>query len=229
MLDRDEVYLAVDLHSRSYNLLLWLSTAMSKKFIQFDHAHDYLDEVGAAKEWIERHFLNLPPNCRPEFERLEPFAKFFATYLTTSFDLVKKPGQTVATECGCYCPMCTYLVSAPHLKTKKLFRSDKTRARKLKIAVVQKIAREHNLRLDQQQIEKLIDSKSTLQVSLVAYGEQLVARMQGTSGGPSVLALWREIAWDRTGPKKSFVLEAEDILNAEKSLTETILTSGQSH
>jgi hypothetical protein len=49
MLDRDEVYLAVDLHSRSYNLLLWLSTAMSKKFIQFDHAHDYLDEVGAAK------------------------------------------------------------------------------------------------------------------------------------------------------------------------------------
>jgi hypothetical protein len=47
--------------------------------------------------------------------------------------------------------------------------------------------------------------------------------MRGSSGGPSVLALWREIAWDRTGPKKSFVLEAEDILNAEKSLTETIL------
>ena len=38
------------------------------------------------------------------------------------------------------------------------------------------------------------------------------------SAGPAVLALWREIAWDATAPKKNFVLEADDIVRAEESL-----------
>jgi hypothetical protein len=225
MLNRDEVRLAVDLQHRSYNLLRWLSTAMTKGFVRFDRAHDYLDEVGAAKEWIERHLLNLPPSCRPALEHLDPFAQFFATYLTTSFDLVEKPKKRVASACGCFCPICTTLVTAPQLKAKKVLRRDKARARKLKVRAIQEIAREHNLQLDQQKAEKLIDSESGEYVSLVAYGLQLVSRMQGSSDGPSVLALWREIAWEKTGsPKKNFKLEANDILNAEKALTETILT-----
>jgi hypothetical protein len=107
MLNRDEVVQAIDLHRRSYNLLRWLSTAISKGFIRFDRAHAYMDESEAAAEWIERHYLNLPPSCRPEHEQLKPFAQFFAAYLTTSFDLVKQPGGQVITSCGCYCPICT--------------------------------------------------------------------------------------------------------------------------
>ena len=101
MFTRDEVLRAVDLHSQSYNLLRWLSTAISKGVIQFDRAHDYMDETAAAKEWIESHFLNLPPSCRPAIEQLELFARFFATYLTTSFDLVEKPGKQISSSCGC--------------------------------------------------------------------------------------------------------------------------------
>jgi hypothetical protein len=225
MFSHDEIDRAVDLQRRSYNLLRWLSTAISKGIIQFDRAHDYLDAAAAAQEWIESHLLNLPPNCRPASDQLEPFARFFATYLTTSFELVEKPGERVTTYCSCYCPMCTYLVAAPHLRARKVLRRDKERAQRLKVATLQQVAREHNVSLDQDQAMKLIDSpESALEVSLVAYGQQLVARTYGRSEGPAVLALWREIAWHKSGsPKKDFQLEAQSILSAEESIGRKIL------
>ena len=223
MLDREEIHSAVNLQRKSYNLLRWLTTAVSKGMIRFDRAHDYLDEAEAAKEWIERHYLNLPLDCRPETEELEPFAKFFATYLTTSFDLVKQPGQRLYTECGCHCPMCSYLVGASHLQPKKVYRRDKARARKMKIFALQQLAFRCDTHLDQQQAEKFVDSPdSAMEVSLIAYGQQLVARTRGFSVGPAVLALWREIAWDKTAPKKNFQLEAEKILTAQDLLAKKL-------
>lgn len=224
MLDREEVYTAVDLHRRSYNLLRWLSTAISKGFIRFDRAHDYLDEAEAAKDWIERHYLNLPPDCRPETNELGPFARFFASYLTTSFDLVKTPGQRLYSECGCSCPMCSYLVAASHLQPKKVHRRDKARARTIKIYALQQLARERNTNLDRQRAEQFIDSPdSAMEASLIAYGQQLVARTRGISEGAAVLALWREIAWDKTAPKKNFQLDPEHILSAQESLAKRLI------
>jgi hypothetical protein len=225
MLNREELFQAVDLHERSYNLLLWLSTAISKGIIKFDRAHDYMDESEAAAAWIQGHFLNLPPNCRPDkHEQLKPFAQFFATYLTTSFDLQKRPDKRLKSECGCLCPICAYLVTGSHLKTKKVSRRDKERARKLKITVVQRLSREHGAFFDREQAEKLIDSESNAaNVAKLTYGQQLIERARGTSEGPAVLALWREFAWNKSGsPKKDFKLEAEDILRAEETLAKTI-------
>ncbi len=223
MFVRDEIYQAVDLHQRSYNLVKWLGTAMKKGFIQFNRAHEYMDMDAAAKEWIENHLLNLPPNCRPESEGLDQFAKYFSTYLTTSFDLVPKPGWQLSSECGCYCSFCTYAVSAPNLKTKKLTRRDVQRAQKLKAITLTQLANEQQVLLAEAKIAKLIGSPETaLDVSLIAYGQQLLERTHGRSVGPSVLALWREIAWDKSAPKKDFELRAKDILRAEKSLTTRI-------
>jgi hypothetical protein len=65
----------------------------------------------------------------------------------------------------------------------------------------------------------MIDAKnSAADVTLLTYGHQLIERTHGRSVGPAVLALWREIAWDTTAPKKNFVLEADDIVRAEESL-----------
>ena len=227
MFDREELELAVDLHARAYNLLRWVSTAITKGVIQFDRAHDYLDESEAARDWIERHFLNLPPSCRPEFDQLEPFAKYFATYLTTSFELVKQPGVQVQSSCGCFCPICIHLAAAPHLKTIKLTRRDKQRTRNLKLDVLQRLAHENNARLEQQRALALISSaNSAMDVSLITYGHHLVARTRGISDGPAVLALWREIAWDEKGsPKKEFQLNSEDILRAKESIAKMILES----
>ena len=223
MLNRDEVYRAINLHRQSYNLLRWLTTAVSKDVVRFDRAHHYLDDAEAAKELIERHYLSLPLDCRPETEDLALFAKFFATYLTTSFDLVKLPAPRLYSKCGCPCPMCSYLVQASHLQPKKVYRRDKARARKLKIEALQRLAFNCETRLEQQQAEELVDSPdSAMEASLMAYGQQLVARTSGISEGPAVLVLWREIAWDRTAPKKNFRLEADHILNAQESLAKRI-------
>jgi len=226
MLNREEISQAVDLQRRSYNLLRWLSTAISKGVIRFDRAHDYTDAAEAAKEWIERHYLNLPPDSRPPTDQLLPFARFFATYMTTSFELVEQPGERLFSSCGCSCTMCTYLVAAPHLKTKKVLRRDKARARSMKITTIQQLARDCDTNLDRQQAEQLLDSADTaMNISLLAYGEQLIARTRGMSVGPAVLALWREIAWDPKGsPKKNFQLEAADIVNAEESLAKRFTT-----
>lgn len=226
MLNRQEISEAVDLHQRSYNLLIWLSTAISKGFIHFDRAHDYLDEAEAAAGWILGHFDNLPADCRPEQrDQLKPFAQFFATYLTTSFDLARVPGTRLESWCGCYCSICASLMIASHLKTKKVSRRDKQRAKNLKVAVVQNLANELGTYLEQDQAEKLIDSHtSATDVATVAYGHQLTERVRGSSKGPAVLALWREIAWEKTGaPKKEFKLDAEDILRAEQSLVNAIV------
>ena len=226
MLNREEVERAVNLHHKSYNLLRWLTTAVTKGVIRFDRAHDYLDGAEAAKEWIERHYLNLPPDCRPETDELEAFAKFFATYLTTSFDLVKQPGQRLRSECGCPCPMCSYMVGASHLQPKKVYRRDKARARKMKIDALQQLAFKCDTRLDLKHAEELIDSPdSAMEASLIAYGQQLVARTRGISEGPAVLVLWREIAWDRTAPKKNFQLEVDNILSAQDSLAKRLVGS----
>ena len=224
MLNREEVQTAVELQRQSYNLLRWLSTAISKGVIRFDRAHDYLDEAGAARDWIARHYLNLPPDCRPASEQLEPFSQFFATYLITSFELVKDPKPQTYSACGCDCPMCAYMVGASYLRAKKVYRRDKVRARRMKISALKQLAFERNTRLDQEQAEELIDSPdSAMEASLIAYGQQLVARTRGISEGPAVLVLWREIAWEKSGsPKKDFQLEAENILSAEESLAKRL-------
>lgn len=225
MIDRNELQRAIDLHRRSYSLLRWLGTSVSKGVIRIDRAHDYMDEAEAARDWIERHYLNLPLDCRPATDELGAFAQFFATYLTTSFDFVKNPMQRRYSECGCPCSMCSYMVAASHLQPKKVNRRDKMRARKLKIYALKQLALERDSRLDEQEAEKLIDSPdAAMEVSLVAYGQQLMARMRGISEGPAVLALWREIAWDKRGaPKKEFQLEAEHILDAQESLKKRLV------
>lgn len=184
-------------------------------------AHDYMDEAEAAEDWIKEHYSSLPVSCRPTTDQVTPFAKFFATYLTTSFDLVEEPGRQLKSSCGCFCPICTYLTAAPHLKTKKVTRRDKERARKIKLNALEQLSREHNARIDQERAEKLLDSPET---SLLAYGQQLIERTHGRSYGPAVLALWREIAWEKTGaPKKDFQLEPEAILRAEQLLVDKIV------
>ena len=219
MVDREELVRAVELQRRSYNLLRWLSSSISKNVIRFDRAHDYLDEEKAAEDWIKGHYLNLPPDCRPEREELTAFARFFATYLTTSFDLVPLPTWRATTNCGCWCHICMYLESATHLKTKKVTRRDKERSEKLKVAAVRQLAFEHNVPLGQQEAERLIDSPAnTKDAALVAYGQQLIERTHGRSAGPAVLALWRQFAWTQTALKKDFHLDAEEILRAKESL-----------
>ncbi len=94
MFDKSEVADAVEVQSKAYRLLRWVSSGIQKGFIHFERAHQWTTAASAAAAWLREHFQNVPPECRPaeaegpEFDR---FVNYFASYLLTSFDIDPNP------------------------------------------------------------------------------------------------------------------------------------------
>jgi hypothetical protein len=224
VLEVDQLADAVDIQSRSYRLLLWVGEGIERGFLPFGRAHDYTGHAAVAAEWLATNFLNLPVDCRPP-ERsgpdLDRFARFFASYLRTSFELQRDPPARLVSLCGCYCSWCADLVAASHLKTRKLTAADKRRAQKLKRDYADAVAREQGLTVNRERLERLLADQSTARsLALATYGRDLIFRYQGQGlSGPATLALWREFAWSRSGsPIPKFKLRAKDIVDAEKAV-----------
>jgi hypothetical protein len=224
MLAADRFTLAIDIHAQSYQLLRWVAEAMRKGFISATHAHQYANTRNATFDWIREHYQNLPSQMRPERRHLREFANFFGTYVTSSFDIVEQPGTRLDSRCGCYCPLCTHLVNAPHLQPKKLRRKDKERAILLMVNRVACLAREEGIEASDSAVEAVVLSDVTRRLSAYStYGYWLIRRLDGDTDGTSILALWREIAWKRTGsPILSFRLRYEDIVEAEELVADAL-------
>jgi hypothetical protein len=227
VLDENLLISAVEVQKRSYNLLRWVSDAIPRGFIRLERAHEYSTDADAAVAWISEHFENLPPHCRPTNrteQELRRFANFFASYLLTSFELQDDPGTQLVSECGCYCPICTYIAAAPHLQAKKLRRSDKRRAENLKLAYLEDLTREVGINLARDDACEILGHQTASRnAALATYGRELIRRCNGLSEGPAVLALWRQFAWKATGsPIPGFELQAPAILDAERYLVDAI-------
>jgi hypothetical protein len=225
MLDPQEIERLVDMQHRSYRLLKWLADAVKRGFVSFDTAHEYSELPEAAEGWIAGHYLNIPETARPRRDDLQPFCTFFSTYLTNSFDLVADPGkQRYSPGAHCFCPMCSWLVDAPNLKTKRVQLVDKHRAQRMLENAVLSIVAEHGLDVTEKQIARLlIDDAVHEDASLVAYAHDLRQRTNGIANGPAVLVLWRGFAWNRSGsPKHGYRLKAESMIVAEKRLIEAL-------
>lgn len=220
MLSADRLTLAIDVHAQSYGLLRWVADAVRRGFIPATRAHQYASAGDAAVAWVEEHYWNLPEALRPDRRHLHEFANFFATYVTSSFDIVEQPGLRRASPCGCFCPLCSHLVHAPHLRAKQLTKRDKARAQMLMIDRVAALAREEEIpTAEQDAVEAVEDGATRRFAAYSAYGYWLIRRLEGATDGKSVLALWREVAWNRAGsPIKNFRLRYEDFVNAEEAL-----------
>lgn len=232
MLDQQELSRAIDMQQRSYLLIKWMASAVQGGFIDFQVAHTYSTLPEAARGWISTHYLNIPTDARPAHEDQAPFCEFFATYLINSFDLVSNPGkQLYSPAAHCFCPMCSWLIDAPRLKTKKLHASDKRRAENIKVDAVASIAAEHRLIFSDSSIAELLKSPEISEdASLVAYGYDLLQRAKGIANGPAVLALWRGFAWNRSGsPKHGYRLRADSMIEAEQRLLTAIKGLGAEH
>lgn len=226
MFDRNELSRAIDLQKRSYELLQWIASAVKRGFISFNAAHSYSSVSSAAVDWIERHYQNIPEKARPMHSDLKDFSGLFTTYLENSFELVLSPGkQLYSPDAHCFCPMCSWLIDAPNLKTKTPTSKDKKRAHKMMIDVINRIATENNVRLSEKKVESIADDPNLREeLALCAYGADLLQRMKGTAVGPAALVLWRNFAWLRSGaPKRKFELTADLILDAEKAIRERVI------
>jgi hypothetical protein len=226
MLPPDRLKLAIDIQARSYRLLKWVAEAVGKGFIPATRAHEYSDDADSACDWIQEHYANLPASARPQRSHLRPFANFFATYMSSSFDIVEQPGMRLVDPCGCGCRFCSTLVKAPHLQTKKLSKKIKQRARRLMADRVQQLALESGINLAAEVAERIATADQTRRAAgYSAYGLSLIKRLDGLSDGPSILALWREIAWTGAGsPIPRFELNYQDFQTAENDLVRVLRT-----
>jgi hypothetical protein len=230
MFNRNELSRAIDLQKRSYELFQWIASAVKKGFISFNAAHTYSSVSSAAIDWIERHYQNIPEKARPADSELKDFSGLFTTFLENSFELVSSPGkQLYSPDAHCFCPMCSWLIDAPNLKTKTPTPKDKKRARKMIIDVIKRIATENDVRLSENMVESITDDPNLREkIALCAYGADLLQRLKGIAVGPAALVLWRNFAWLPTGsPKKKFELTVDLILDAEKAIRERIVSEAK--
>lgn len=227
MLDSNRISHAIDMQQRSYKLLQWMASAVKDGFISFKTAHDYSNLPDAAAGWIAGHHNNIPENARVPIDCLPEFTAFFSTYLINSFDLVDSPGkQLYSPDAHCFCPMCSWLTDAPNLKTKKLTTADKRRANKLRLQAVSQLAIENSITISDDSITTLLDDEQNhYNASLLAYGCDLLRRLNGIATGPAILSLWRGFAWDKAGsPKPKFQLKSSMIMDAESSLLAVLMS-----
>ena len=88
--------------------------------MNFETAHDYSNLPEATEGWILGHFLHIPDNDRTPREALPGFSALVSTYWSNCFDLISNPGkQLYSPDAHCFCPMCSWLVDAPNLKTQE--------------------------------------------------------------------------------------------------------------
>lgn len=70
MFDRQELAETLVLHEKSYELLKWVGRNLQTGTLDFGVAHEAASTADAAKEWIVRHWHNLPGTVRPEKRQL---------------------------------------------------------------------------------------------------------------------------------------------------------------
>jgi hypothetical protein len=204
----------------------WLADQIDRGLMPFDQMHHTMSVEEAATVWILHHHALLPRDLRPPPEDAAAFANLFASYLVTSFDLLATPPTRSVTRCGCPCIFCTTLVSLSHLQPKKVTPIDKTRATRLEAQFVEARTATLGRAPSRDAIARIVADDALREArAMTAYAAALLRRLEGSTDGPEVLALWRRFAWTRSGsPKKDFVLTADAVLQAEADVDAAILT-----
>lgn len=201
---------------------MWISEAIDKGLIQPSRAAHHSGVPDAATEWLHSNYYHIPEELRPPKHDIDEFAAFFSTYLTSSFDVIEKPGTKGEgpTPTWCRCELCMRIVKAPHLQTKKLYARDKRRADVLMCECVAELAKENDLDVSDEMAERIVtDDNTRRSAAYISYGRWLIRRLSGESDGLAILALWRLIAWDpRGGMRRGFTLQLNDFKTAEKAL-----------
>lgn len=218
MFEKEQMKRIVALQEKSFALFRWLNHAMVEQRVKLDAVHEALGLSAAAEQWVRAHFLELPDAVRPEKADIPAFAHLFASYLSTSYTVADK---RVASDCGCYCELCRYLVSVRHLRPRIPTKKARREARELKTILLRRLAADAGVDLASDTVDEMLADQGELgdAISWATYGQELIRRSQFASQGEGVLVLWREIAWDDKGKvRRGFVLTPEAFMDAEKTI-----------
>lgn len=226
LLDQQQLGLAVEIQAKSYSLLKWVGQAVDSGLLTFQTAHKYSTLPQAATDWIEKHFLNIPAAARVDRDNIPVFANFFSTYLENSFELVANPGRIrYSPDAHCFCPMCSWMIDAPRLKTKAVSAADKKRAGRMQVRAVWQLGIDVGANPTVTLAEEIVAENGEA-TALLAYGHDLIERLDAAAHGPAILALWRKFAWSSSGsPKPKFRLSTKLIIDAESHLQALFLNN----
>lgn len=220
MLDSNDLSLALDLHRRSYQLLLWLTDVARDNRQLTRVAHESLTAADAAGEWLKRNYGSLPKSTRPESRHLDAYAQFFSTYLTTSFEYDSRGRAREVNPCGCWCRYCSFVVNARGLTAKRVGSRDKKRSIRLMEDRLIELAYEEGVARPGTELYAILDDRETrLAAAWSTYGQWLIRRCSGRTDGASVLALWRTISSSnsRVGGRRP-ELRLQEFVEAEEML-----------
>ena len=203
---------------------MWLSEKIAEGKITVSQAANHSGGPEAVTDWMRQFAGVIPAEIRPSPQELNEFAAFFSTFLTASFDVVRKPGtRGEGPVCGCMCDICMRIINAPHLQAKKLTARDKRRAEVLMADCVLELAKASGIELEVEAADAIV-KKCRRSCAYLTYGDWLIRRLHGDADGPALLALWRVIAWDpRGGMARGFQLHVQDFAQAEKLLLRVLL------
>jgi hypothetical protein len=181
MLNAERLLLAIKTHSKSYDLLRWIATAIDKGKLSVERAERHSDTPDAAFDWLERNKYFIPPKFLPDRAHFREFANFFWTYVTTSFDVIADPGTRLQPgDCGCTCPSCARITNAPHLQPKKLAKADKRRADELLVGRLAALAEEEGLSVAPERFVNILADLTTRRIAAFStYGQWLINRLLG--------------------------------------------------
>lgn len=173
-LDANRINYAVGMQIKSYALLQWIGNAIRQKRLSFAVIHQATTLKESAVQWLDNQYLSLPSETRVDRSELPTFANMFCTYLENSFDLQANPGKVqYSPDCHCYCPMCSWLVDAPNLKSKKLDHSHKKRAEKMQLKAVEQLRLDCGLPFDETKVQTIVKEHPST-TALLAYGANQV-------------------------------------------------------
>ncbi|MAQ17466.1 MAG: hypothetical protein CMN30_22060 [Sandaracinus sp.] len=226
LIERAPLHRAVGLQRQSYQLLRWLETALTDGFITPEAVERYADQGASALAWLDEHYLNLPLRARPEREDLPAFARFFTTYLRSTFDLDDDPGDG-----GFYGWMLYNRMNfekeptRQHFRPRKLGRAEREGADDMRRESVRALAKLNDR--DETAVARLVARPEMRPAtSRLAYAKDLLRRVDGVAQGGATLDLWRAFAWTPEGsPVKGFQLRTDDLLAAQQVLAHALLTS----
>lgn len=219
MFKEQELINAVKIQRLSYNFLAWLSEQLDNGQMTLSTNHGDIPFSEIISDWVDAHYDFLPRSIRPEKEDMKAFSNYFASYLTTSFDLEENPGQGLVSSNICFCDLCVYIGNLPHLHMKSPDKIDKIEAKDRRTEIVQELATEEGINFSYSACKELANSEEYRRdAAYLAYAKSLLERIQFSTGGVHILVLWREFAWKNGAPIKGFTLKAEEILKAEQNL-----------
>ena len=217
MLSKTEISYVLACKANAYGLLMWAVKGNTLTHMGSHGAAPHADDAAA---WLCQNQHALPPAFRPTDAELMDVARLFASFLEVSFRVVdRSEWHLYSPEAHCFCPLCSWLVMAPRLRTRKLRSADKRRGRLFLLEWLQEQA--PAMATDTLQA-MLSDRDFLVDVATAAYARDLWDRMHGRSDrGPVGLALWRLVAWTETGaPKRGFRLKAKQVVAAQERVVQ---------